>query len=198
MTGQSRDSSFQIFGYPAAALRGEELRSCRAHGLGSDPLTNRFSGPPTMPGSCDMAGGSSGGAWIVGGQYVDGVTSYGYSGNPDRLYSPYFGRRSATSWRSCPALSRRRASPSSAGANDLTLAPLALREGGEAEEFLGRAQQRVGVVGGGVGGAGGDEGGDAAGRRLLRRLARVAAAPVAGSAGGLASPKVTISSPSFL
>jgi V8-like Glu-specific endopeptidase len=93
VSGRSRDSEFQIFGYPAAALRGEELRSCRAHGLGSDELTNRFTGPPTLPASCDMAGGSSGGAWIVDGQYVDGVTSYGYTGSPNKLYSPYFGRR---------------------------------------------------------------------------------------------------------
>lgn len=91
VTGRSRDSTFQIFGYPAAALRGEELRSCRSHGLGSDMLTNRFLGPPTMPGSCDMAGGSSGGAWIVDGSYVDGVTSYGYTGSPNRLYTSYFG-----------------------------------------------------------------------------------------------------------
>ena len=81
----------QIFGYPAAALKGEELRSCWARGLGRDDLTNRYFGPPTMSATCDMAGGSSGGAWIVDGLYVDGVTSYGYTGNPNRLYSPYFG-----------------------------------------------------------------------------------------------------------
>ena len=91
VTERSRESIFEIFGYPAAALRGEELRSCDSHGLGSDMLTDRFSGPPTMPGSCDMAGGSSGGAWIVEGQYIDGVTSYGYTGNPNRLYTSYFG-----------------------------------------------------------------------------------------------------------
>jgi V8-like Glu-specific endopeptidase len=96
VSGRSRDADFQIFGYPAAALRGEELRSCRAHGLGSDELTNRFSGPPTLPATCDMAGGSSGGAWIVDGQYVDGVTSYGYTGSPNKLYSPYFGSRVGT------------------------------------------------------------------------------------------------------
>jgi V8-like Glu-specific endopeptidase len=90
-TGRSRRSKFQIFGYPAGASRGEELRSCRTHGLGSDSLTNVFPGPPTVPASCSMAGGSSGGAWIADGQYVDGVTSYGYSGNTSRLYSPYFG-----------------------------------------------------------------------------------------------------------
>ena len=67
VTGRSREASFQIFGYPAAALKGEELRSCRARGLGSDELTNRYLGPPTLPASCDMAGGSSGGSWIVEG-----------------------------------------------------------------------------------------------------------------------------------
>jgi V8-like Glu-specific endopeptidase len=91
VTDRSRESTFQIFGYPAAALKGEELRSCRSRGLGSDLLTDRFSGPPTMSGSCDMAGGSSGGAWIVEGDYIDGVTSYGYTGAPDKLYSSYFG-----------------------------------------------------------------------------------------------------------
>ena len=90
-TGRSRLAVFQIFGYPAAALKGEELRSCQAKGLGSDGLTFHFVGPPTVPSSCDMAGGSSGGAWIVDGEYIDGVTSYGYAANPNRLYSPYFG-----------------------------------------------------------------------------------------------------------
>ena len=90
-TARSRSSAFQIFGYPAAALRGQELRSCRAHGLGSDPFTFGFEGPPTMPSSCDMAAGASGGAWIIDGTYVNGVTSYGYANRPGRLYSPYFG-----------------------------------------------------------------------------------------------------------
>ena len=88
---RSRRSVFQIFGYPAAALEGEELRSCRGRGLGSDRLTFAYAGPPTMPGVCDMAGGSSGGAWIVEGKYVAGVTSYGYTGAVNRVYSPYFG-----------------------------------------------------------------------------------------------------------
>ena len=80
-----------VLGGPAAALAGEELRSCLAKGLGSDILTYRFAGPPTVPTSCDMAGGSSGGAWIVGGEYIDGVTSYGYTGFGNKVYSPYFG-----------------------------------------------------------------------------------------------------------
>jgi V8-like Glu-specific endopeptidase len=91
VTGRSRRSLFQIFGYPAAALDGEELRSCRARGLGSDLLTFHYSGPPTMPTVCDMAGGSSGGAWIVEGRYIAGITSYGYTGSANKVYSPYFG-----------------------------------------------------------------------------------------------------------
>jgi V8-like Glu-specific endopeptidase len=90
-TGKSRLGAFQIFGYPAAHAGGEELRSCRAHGLGLDSLTDRFSGPPTMPASCDMAAGSSGGAWLFGGEFVSGVTSYSYQGRPTQLFSPYFG-----------------------------------------------------------------------------------------------------------
>lgn len=90
-TGRSRLAAFQIFGYPAARAGGEELRSCRAHGLGSDPLTYGFAGPPTMPASCNLAAGASGGAWLFDGQYVSGVTSYGYAGRPTQLFSPYFG-----------------------------------------------------------------------------------------------------------
>jgi V8-like Glu-specific endopeptidase len=90
-TGKSRLSAFQIFGYPAARAGGEELRSCRAHGLGIDRFTNLFSGPPTMPASCDMAAGSSGGAWLFDGEVLSGVTSYSYQGRPTQLFSPYFG-----------------------------------------------------------------------------------------------------------
>lgn len=90
-TGKSRLGAFQIFGYPAAHAGGEELRSCRAHGLGLDSLSDRFSGPPTMPASCDMAAGSSGGAWLFDGEFVSGVTSYSYQGRPTQLFSPYFG-----------------------------------------------------------------------------------------------------------
>jgi V8-like Glu-specific endopeptidase len=91
-SGRSRHAKLQIFGYPAAALEGEELRSCAGRGLGADKLTDGLAGPPTLPARCDMAGGSSGGAWLIdGGSLIDGVTSYGYSANHNRLYSPYFG-----------------------------------------------------------------------------------------------------------
>jgi len=90
-TGRSRFARQQIFGYPAAALNGEELRSCLARGQGEDWSTAGSLGPPPMPAHCDMASGSSGGAWLFEGSLIDGVTSYSYVGNPYRLYSPYFG-----------------------------------------------------------------------------------------------------------
>lgn len=90
-TSKSRLAAFQIFGYPAARAGGEELRSCRAHGLGFDRLTASFPGPPTMPASCDMAAGSSGGGWLFDGEYISGVTSYSYQGRSTQLFSPYFG-----------------------------------------------------------------------------------------------------------
>jgi hypothetical protein len=90
-TGRSRFSTYEIFGYPAGFRRGEELRSCNGHGLGSDSLRNSFPGPPTVPAFCDMAGGSSGGGWVYRGKYVNGVTSYSYGLRSNRLYSPYFG-----------------------------------------------------------------------------------------------------------
>ena len=48
-----------------------------------------------------MAGGSSGGAWLLGGA-IDGVTSYGYPAQPERLYSPYFGAAVARFLRGLP------------------------------------------------------------------------------------------------
>jgi V8-like Glu-specific endopeptidase len=101
-TSKSRLGAFQIFGYPAAGARGEELRSCRAHGLGIDRLTDVFGGPPTVPASCDMAAGSSGGAWLFGGDTVSGVTSYSYQGRPTQLFSPYFGPQIGSFLRQLP------------------------------------------------------------------------------------------------
>ena len=101
-SSKSRLGAFQIFGYPAARAGGEEMRVCRAHGLGVDRLTFPYPGPPTMPASCDMAAGASGGAWLFGGEYVAGVTSYSYQGRPTQLFSPYFGPAVASFLRKLP------------------------------------------------------------------------------------------------
>ncbi len=99
VTGRSRFSKFQIFGYPAGALAGQELRTCAGVGQGRDPLSDP--GTPTVPGRCDMAAGSSGGGWLVNGQYLNGVTSYSY-GRGRYLFSPYFGVAAAAFLASLP------------------------------------------------------------------------------------------------
>lgn len=39
---------------------------------------------------CSMTGGSSGGGWITGGR-LNSVNSFGYRGERDVMYGPYFG-----------------------------------------------------------------------------------------------------------
>jgi V8-like Glu-specific endopeptidase len=99
VTGRSRLSRFQIFGYPAASLFGQELRTCAGVGLDSDPFSDP--GPPTVPSRCDMAAGASGGGWLLDGRYLNGVTSYSYP-HGRRLFSPYFGVAAAAFLRSLP------------------------------------------------------------------------------------------------
>ena len=74
---------------------------------------------------CDMTGGSSGGGWVIGGENVNSVVSYGYEctipipplcNNPEegKLFGPYFGdeikklyKLAEVAWR--PRYPRRRA-----------------------------------------------------------------------------------------
>jgi hypothetical protein len=91
-SSRSRFAELQIFGYPAGALGGEEMRTCLTRGAGSDSSLNPLFGPPPLAANCNMASGSSGGAWLAeGGTLLDGVTSYHHVGNHVRHYSPYFG-----------------------------------------------------------------------------------------------------------
>lgn len=97
---RGRTGNVDAFGYPAepnpGAFRfdfdGERLYSC-ASPLGSDDVV----GPPPGDGpvplaiDCDMSGGSSGGGWVNGRGAVNGLTSYGYQGDFNHLYGPYFG-----------------------------------------------------------------------------------------------------------
>ncbi|MBX0330772.1 hypothetical protein K2Z83_24245 [Oscillochloris sp. ZM17-4] len=86
---------FHTFGYPGNIYSGEFLIACTAS---TSRLDTSFS-PATVGIGCDMGGGSSGGPWIIGFQpyasgsmnYVNGVTSYGYTSRPKELFSPYFG-----------------------------------------------------------------------------------------------------------
>ena len=90
-TGLGRRQSFQAFGYPAAASRGQHLRECDSGFRGLDHSTIRMPGPPTSRIRCDMATGSSGGGWIISGTTLDGLISYFYPGRRGFMYGPYFG-----------------------------------------------------------------------------------------------------------
>jgi V8-like Glu-specific endopeptidase len=84
-----RQQNFVSFGYPAAyPFNGQKLYSCPSPFRGLDPTTSI---PRTQWITCNMTGGSSGGGWIVQGQYLNSVNSYGYKSQPNRMYGPYFG-----------------------------------------------------------------------------------------------------------
>jgi Ca2+-binding RTX toxin-like protein len=102
---QSRNQTFVALGYPAdpayyqPAFNGERLWSCTSQRTGDDNPPGG-GGPKPLEIFCDMTGGSSGGSWVVGDQFVNGITSYAYCElpssplfcqDPDHLYSPYLG-----------------------------------------------------------------------------------------------------------
>jgi V8-like Glu-specific endopeptidase len=93
---QSRNQTFVAYGYPAEPtvfspdFNGQHLFTCTSARLGDDDPPGG-TGPSTMRINCDMTGGSSGGGWVVDDRFVNSVTSYGYEGEPNNLYGPYFG-----------------------------------------------------------------------------------------------------------
>jgi V8-like Glu-specific endopeptidase len=87
LVGQPRQQSFDTFGYPSdPPFDGERLHVCASAYGGEDPVQADI-----MAIGCDMTSGSSGGGWIIGDRYLNSVTSYGYTHQPELLYGPYFG-----------------------------------------------------------------------------------------------------------
>jgi RTX calcium-binding nonapeptide repeat (4 copies) len=97
---RSRKLNVTAFGYPALTnplslpprfdFDGQHLWSCASPITGSDNPPG--AGPPTMQIDCDMTGGASGGSWVTARGLVNGLISYGYVSDGNRLYGPYFGR----------------------------------------------------------------------------------------------------------
>ena len=91
-TGQPTTQTFDAYGYPQAApFDPDKQWHCQSPYSGTDPLSFAFPGPPTMRIDCVMTEGASGGGWVIGGQYLNGLTAYGYPDQPF-IYGPYFGR----------------------------------------------------------------------------------------------------------
>ncbi len=77
--------SFDAYGYPAATpYDGQSLWKCS----GVAGVDTRGTTDHRLP--CSMTGGSSGGGWITRGT-LNSVNSFGYRGEKDVMYGPYFG-----------------------------------------------------------------------------------------------------------
>ena len=77
--------TFDAYGYPAAnPYNGQTLWRC------SGPTTKDTRGSTDNRLPCSMTGGSSGGGWITGGK-LNSLNSFGYRGEKDVMYGPYFG-----------------------------------------------------------------------------------------------------------
>jgi hypothetical protein len=89
--------SFDVHGYPAAPpFDGETQHSCSpATYLGHDPVSFLLPGPLSLAVSCEVTGGASGGGWTIAGDILNGVTDYGYAGNPNTDFGAYFGKEVA-------------------------------------------------------------------------------------------------------
>ena len=96
---KGRDLNFDVFGYPAEdPYDGETMYRCDSPAQGTD---NSMPNPEPTRIDCPMTGGSSGGGWVIGGEKVNSVVSYGYEcviplpicNNPEegKLFGPYFG-----------------------------------------------------------------------------------------------------------
>jgi hypothetical protein len=91
---QSQNQTFVAFGYPAVStpfrtFDGQLLYTCTSPRIGNDDPPG--GGPEPMEIDCDMTGGSSGGGWVIDGQFVNSVTSYGYEFDFNSLFGPYQG-----------------------------------------------------------------------------------------------------------
>jgi hypothetical protein len=77
--------TFDAYGYPQAnPYDGQTLWRC------SGPTTKDTRGSTDNRLPCSMTGGSSGGGWITGG-VLNSLNSFGYRGEKNVMYGPYFG-----------------------------------------------------------------------------------------------------------
>jgi hypothetical protein len=83
---QGYNLSFDAYGYPQASpYDGQTLWRC------SGPTTKDTRGSTDNRLPCTMTGGSSGGGWINAAGDLNSLNSFGYRGEKDVMYGPYFG-----------------------------------------------------------------------------------------------------------
>ncbi len=93
-TGLPADQVFDVYGYPVEKpFNGGTLQVCREAGFEGHDFGSLFTpGPLNLAISCDDSAGGSGGAWIIDGDTVNSVTTYGYPQDPFTNFGPYFGK----------------------------------------------------------------------------------------------------------
>ncbi|HTR74734.1 MAG TPA: hypothetical protein VMH33_05685 [Solirubrobacterales bacterium] len=93
-TGLSPNQTFDAFGYPVEhPFNGGTLQVCRSATYEGHDFGSFFEpGPLDLAISCDDSAGGSGGGWVIEGDVVNGVTTYGYPEDPFTNFGPYFGR----------------------------------------------------------------------------------------------------------
>jgi hypothetical protein len=91
--GQPPGQLFDVYGYPVEKpFNGGTLQVCRnAPYEGHDFNSFLEPGPLDLAVRCDDSAGGSGGGWVIGGNVLNGVTSYGYPEDPSTNFGPYFG-----------------------------------------------------------------------------------------------------------
>src|ERR1700761_8888196 len=92
-TGLSPNQSFDVYGYPVEKpFNGGTLQVCREASFEGHDFGSFFEpGPLDLAISCDDSAGGSGGGWVIEGDVVNSVTTYGYPIDPFTNFGPYFG-----------------------------------------------------------------------------------------------------------
>jgi hypothetical protein len=92
-TGLSPHQTFDVYGYPVEKpFNGGTLQVCREVGFEGHDFGSLFEpGPLNLAIGCDDSAGGSGGAWLIDGNTVNSVTTYGYPQDPFTNFGPYFG-----------------------------------------------------------------------------------------------------------
>lgn len=83
----AKRQTYRAAGYPFNKANGEQMWECISGFDRTDPFY-RGPGPRPIGIGCDMLGGASGGGWMIDGNRLVSVTSFGYANRPDELYGP--------------------------------------------------------------------------------------------------------------
>jgi V8-like Glu-specific endopeptidase len=92
-TGLSPNQTFDVYGFPVEKpFNGGTLQVCREASFEGHDFGSLFEpGPLNLAISCDDSAGGSGGGWVIEGNVINSVTTYGYSTDPFTNFGPYFG-----------------------------------------------------------------------------------------------------------